>query len=424
MKKSLIAFALFASATSAVAEQSCLSFEQTLALSAKLDPAVAVARARSREAASDLREAKSLYKPQINAFGRTGSGNTDVVDSTIQNQIGLRISQRVLDFGDARYARRAANSNLEASKEDIRLARLAAAQESALAFLAALNVQKQLDITAERRDYFRQQLESVDKLLDQGGATLSERADVAAQLADAQAFYLELQFQLQQAQTRIAINTGNEQDLCPSNDLGGYLNAQVHTLPNSEAAVSLALNESPTIKALQNRADSFNAEYQREKRNRLPIIDVVGIASYSSLGSGSDFEFQDRIGIDVSVPLYTGSALGARKQRSASREAAARSELQDARRQLREQVHITWYRISSLERQLKSRETVVEQYRKQLDAAEMEYELGTRTLPDLVEVRLEYEQGNLARIQTEFELLQQRVGLLVLTARLGVPEIT
>ncbi|MGS2724034.1 TolC family protein [Porticoccus sp. GXU_MW_L64] len=411
-------FGSLVNAESNAEPQACLSFDSALTLAAQQDPTVAVARARQREAESDLKEARSLFRPQVASFARTGSGNTDVVDSTIQNQLGLRISQRVIDFGDARYARNAASYNVEATREDIQQARIAAAQEVALAFLAAQSVKQRLQVTEQRRDYFRRQLDSVNKLLEQGGATLSEQADVAAQLADAQAFYLELQFQLQQAMTQIAINTGNEQGLCDNDDVSSYLSRHLDTIATSEDAVSLALQQSPSVKALQNRADSLNAEYRREKRNSLPIIEVVAIASYSSIGSNSDFEFQDRVGIDVSVPLYTGNALTARKQRTASREAAARGQLQDARRQLREQVQITWYRSLSLQRQLKSRQTVVAQYTRQLQAAEMEYELGTRTLPDLVEVRLEYEQGNLQRIQTELELMQQKLLLLSLTARL------
>ena len=406
-------------AATSLQAQECLSFTQALNLSAQQDPAVIVARARQQEAESDLEEARSLYRPQVSAFARTGSGNTDVVDSNIQNQLGVRVTQRIFDFGNAKYTREAADFNLQAAGEDIIQA---AAQQVALSFLQAQTADQRLAATAERQDYFRRQLTSVDKLLKQGGATLSDRADVAAQLADAEAFYLELQFQKQQALTQIAINTDVELPLCQTQDVAAILQSRLESLGSRETAVAEALQQSPLIKALRGRANSFNAEYQREKRNRLPIVEVVGVGSYSSTESSDDFEFQDRIGIDVSVPIYTGNALTAQRQRSASREAAARGELQDALRQLREQVQITWYRTQSLQQQLYSRETVADEYLKQLQAAEVEYDLGTRTLPDLVEVRLEYEQGTLERIQAELELMQQRVLLIALTATLPLNE--
>lgn len=51
------------------------------------------------------------------------------------------------------------------------------------------------------------------------------------------------------------------------------------------------------------------------------------------------------------------------------------------------------------------------------DSAQIEKDAGVRTLRDLIEVRLEYEQAGLTRIGSEFEIERQ---ILVLLEQTGI----
>jgi protease secretion system outer membrane protein len=396
--------------------QSCLRFEDVLELSAQRDPNVIIAKAQESEADAEIKEAKSLFRPQISAFGRSGFGDTGVIDSSISNQLGVRASQRVFDFGDSKYARQAANSGFEASLEETKQAQLTAAQRTGFSYLELIEAQEQIELTRRRRDYFSQQLSAVDTLLERGAATRTERASVASQLADADAFVLELKFRQEQAQTQIQIDTGTAAQLCNSTSAKEVLTQRIARLQNPETAAQIALDKNPSIKALGKRADSFEAIRKREQRSRLPIIDIVATGSYSSIGGFDQFEFRDRIGVDVSVPLYAGNAIGARNQRASARQAIARGRVLDAERQLRKDISIGYRRILSLRSQLKSREDVEQQTRLQFEAAEIEQKAGTKTLRDLVEIRLEYEQAGFQRIRTKYDLMRQELQLLTLTA--------
>jgi len=350
--------------------QSCLRFEDILKLSAERDPSVIIAKAQESEADAEIKEAKSLFRPQISAFGRSGFGDTGVIDSSISNQLGVRASQRVFDFGDSKYAREAANSGFEASLQDTRQAQL----------------------------------------------QRTERASVASQLADADAFVLELKFRQEQALTQIQIDTGTTSPLCNSKNTQGIIKQRMALLESPETATQIALDKSPNIQALDKRADSQDAIRKREKRSRLPIINIVATGSYSSVGGFDQFEFRDRIGVDVSVPLYSGNAIGARNQRASARYSIARGQLLDAERQLRKDVSIGYRRILSLESQLMSRQEVEKQTRLQFEAAEIEQGAGAKTLRDLIEIRLEYEQAGFQRIRTKYDLMRQQLQLLTLTA--------
>ena len=396
---------------------SCLRFEDVLKLSALRDPSVTISKAQESEADAEIKDAKSLFRPQISAFGRSGFGDTGVVDSSISNQIGVRASQRVFDFGDSKYARQAATSGFQASLEDTRQAKLQAAQRTGFSYLEFVEAEEQIELTKRRRDYFSQQLFAVDNLLSRGAATRTERASVASQLADADAFVLELNFRREQAITQIQIDTGTSAMLCNPSVTQSVLEQKMARLENPEIAAQIALDKNPGISALSKRADSLEAIRKREKRSRLPIIDVVATGSYSSIGGFDQFAFRDRIGVDISVPLYSGNAIGARNQRASARHAIARGRVLDAERQLRKDVSIGYRRSLSLQSQLLSRQDVEEQTRLQFEAAEIEQKAGAKTLRDLVEIRLEYEQAGFQRIRTKYDLMRQQLQLLTLTAR-------
>lgn len=416
--KGLAAGAALLAASPASAE--CLPFLDALRLAAERDPGVDAARAELAEASADLKDARSLTRPQLSAFGRTGVGDLGAVNSVVQNQVGLRASQRVYGFGDARFAREAARREKAASAEAVRQEKLSAAQRAGEAYLDLLEAEAQLQATEERRRYFGDLLRSVEALLSRGGATRSEHADVAARLADAEAAAQELRFFQERARTQLEIDTGGAVEACPAAQVGKALDSLGGEFEDPAAAVGAALAASPGLKELERRAESFDAARRRERRSRFPVIDVVGVAAYASRGETGVYEYQDRVGIDVTLPLYSGAALGARYDRAAARGAFAEAEAARARRALREETSIAVRRIASLKAQAESRSVVEEHKSRELAAAYAEYERGVRTLRELVETRLDYEEAVLDRIRVNFELQRRALDLVTLTAQLPI----
>lgn len=415
-KISVAMLAMFAAGQQALAQAgACLSLNDVMVQAARTSPEVATRKALQREAEADVMSARSLFRPQISTFARAGTGDVGLVDSTIQSQVGLRVTQRLFDFGNARFSREAAKASSKASGYEVKVAESRAALEAASTLLQLLNATRAIEATERRREYFQTQLSVVERLLDAGAATLSERAEVAAELAEAEAFEEELRFQKQSAETRLRIYTDSPAPPCAQDDLVAELAAMTSGLSEIEVAAQLALDRNPELDALSANASSLAALEKREQRNWLPVVSAVGISSYASSGNGQDYELQDRIGVDVTVPLYSGQALSAERDKAGAQEAAARSRLSAARRQIDEEVRVTFQRVLSLGAQLASRETVEARSLEQFEQAQLEYDAGTRTLPDLVEARLKYEDAALRRIAISFDLMLQKLILLNLT---------
>ena len=144
----------------------------------------------------------------------------------------------------------------------------------------------------------------------------------------------------------------------------------------------------------------------------------------STTDTREDWEGRDRIGVDVSVPLYTGRALDARRDRARADIALEQSALRISQRELREQTEIAFRRQMSLQAQLVRREAVAASQEDYFDAIAGEFDFGLGTLPELIDARLEHERAELDVISARYALLRQKVELLHLTGRLPVASVS
>ncbi len=400
----------------------CLSFVHALQIAAERAPETAGALARQDEAAADYREAESLRLPQVSTFGRTASGDSGLTGSQIENQVGLRISQRLWDFGDSRYAMDAANSTIEQRAYELRAQQSAASGRLAEAYLTHLEAEAMMDVVVDRRAYFERQRASVESLLSTGGATRADNAQIAAQVAQAEADALELRFMRDRAATRIREYTGYAPDaFCDAEAVADDLMRALQGVQSIDDAVDMTLSRNPGLAAQAEAVRVLDAQRERARRGRLPVVEAVGIASYVYDDFSETWDARDRIGVDLSMPLYTGDALQARNERAIARMEQEESGLRSLQRELREQAEIVFRRTMSLQAQLIRREAVARSQYEYFDAISGEFEFGLGTLPDLIDARLGYERAELDVISARFSLLRQRLELMSLTDRMPRP---
>lgn len=389
----------------------CLTFMDALAQAARVAPNVGTAAARLAESEAELMQARSLFRPQVSSFARTGLGDTGLTDSRIENQFGIRVSQRVFDFGDSRFAREAALAGIAAGRSDVEAERATAAEIVGRDYLAWLEAGERLRATRERETYFEQQLTATAKLLTTGGATVSDRADIEAEALEAQSARIELEFLLERFVTRLAINTRLSALPCSKDDATQAIVRLSADVPTDQAANAV---NNPRLEVLRRNADRLDAVAKREAASRFPVVTIGGISSYAFEDLRGGGAIRNRVGVDVSVPLYSGNAQTARVLAARARTQQARGRVGEAQRQLEEDLSISTRRVSALRGQAVRRDRAKEARSEQLTAAQLQFERNLRTLPELIEVRLMYEAALLASIETSYELLRQQLTIVQL----------
>ncbi|MEL7199319.1 MAG: TolC family protein [Pseudomonadota bacterium] len=390
-------------APGSVAEE-CLGIDQAMALALARSPNIQLASAEQLRAQADLRDAKSITRPQVSTFLRTQAGDNNLTGAGVENSAGLRVSQRLFDFGVSGLEKQAARLTLDARALDVVTARNQTALETALAFVSMAEITKRLEITSEREAFFEREQEATRASLALGGATRSDLAEVSARLADAAADRLELEFQRDRFAASLSRQIGEVRQPC-SSSFDSLRDARLLGIVDS---VEMALANNARIQSASLELEAQEARVRRAKRNRLPAIDVVAIGSYARDNfRNNDFGFRERIGIDVSIPLLSGGRLAADQQRSRASALAQRSEVEQLRREIAESAEISVRRIASLKRQVERRKEVVARQEEQFEAASFEFDEGLRTLPELVEDRLELEQVRLNAVSAEFTLIRE-----------------
>ena len=392
----------------------CLEIFSAMEIAAESDPTVIRSLARETGAESVVDEIKSVRRPQLSTFGRSGFGDESVVDSGVSNQAGIQISQRIFDFGDYKLGRAAADAGLEAARFRTADERVEAARRAATAYLSVLAADEKLALTQERKVGFQNQLTALRRLIEVGGATLTEETTVSAEVADADVLAFQLELERREALIELNLSTSSDQPPCAGSA------ARIGRLMAGSAIVTAqdVLSSNPEIEALRFEVDQSVADGKRQRRAHLPIFNVVATGSYASAGEFDNFEYRDRIGIDVSVPLYTGGAVKAAASRAAAREEESRSELMLAERRLRREVATRNARADVLERQLKARREALNQKDRLLDAARRERDAGTMTTRELVEIRLDYETSALQEIDTRYALALEHLETLFMDGRI------
>lgn len=406
--------ALLVTCAPSAAAQSCIGIAEAASLAATQDPRIAGARARVSLAEAGFRDALALRRPQISAFTRTSAGDGGLTSSQIENQVGVEVSQRLFDFGDARLARQAARNDVSASKYALQAEQIATGAQAARAVLAYGEATAVATLIEERIAYFSDLADRLERLLVLGGATSDALAAVRSRLAAARAERAETEIALSRAQTDLAIITGR--DAAPCSEVG---ESEVLALALFEDARGTEAN--PEIESLRREIDAAEAQLRRERRARLPAVDVVAIGSYVYDGFRDEWALRDRVGIDVTVPIYQGDTLRARSQRAAATLALRESELSAVSRRTEQELQSAVRQIRALRGLRDSRADAAEQKADELDAVEIAFRGGQRTLFELLETRIGLSDARRALISVEFGLYREYLWLAELTGALAVP---
>lgn len=401
--RAFIATAIFSVHLLTPARAECLELADAAAIAADRSPLVRLAEADKSIAAADLRAARSLSRPSVAAFGRTAGGDNGLTNNIFENQVGLRASQRILDFGDARLARRSARAGIAARDFQVEDASEEAALEVGFVAIAREEFLAKTKLLADRVSFLTHLEEQLRAAINQGTITQSEYLDVAVQLQLAQSRKIEMDFLLSENAEQLRTLIGVENCISQKS---------VEALSSPQLAL-MRVDHRRQNTDLPAHIESLRASVQQEefatdrvKRSRLPVVELVGVASYAQ-GVTDTWEYQQRLGVDVSVPLYTGSLLGSQTDRSNAQLGRLKAELAQAEREWREQRAVSRQRLLALAAQLTRQSAAVSSKREQFEFAEQEFNAGFLILPEFVKDQIELQDAELKRIQVKYDLARE-----------------
>ena len=152
------------------------------------------------------------------------------------------------------------------------------------------------------------------------------------------------------------------------------------------------------IIAAQNRSELAKKGIDLQFAGHLPSLDLIGSAGFVDNNRPLGFTYQyQAIGMQVKVPLFQGGAVNSRVRQARYEFEAAQENLDTQRRSVTRQVKDAYRGILSSISQVSAYQAAVVSSQSALEATEAGFEVGTRTMVDVL-----VEQRNLYRAKLDY----------------------
>lgn len=356
----------------------------------------------------DLRITESQYLPSLDYTGNIAKEKTDNRGTNFNNltlstyQHSLQLTQNLFNgFGtvyEADYQKArilaAANHYIENAND--------VAYSFISQYMAVLKARDSLVIAKESVSFHEEVFEKVKKLFDSGSTTRSEFEKIDTSLSLAQSNYIVAQNNLEDALFNL------------EKILGRYVKAEELEAVSFQGALPASEDEMKTFARVHNPSvlvSHYNikaAESQRQAtyKNYYPKIDAYARKSWADdVGGVLGRDEKSAIGIQISYNLYRGGADEAQIAKSLTQISREQETKRDVIRKLDEQGRLSWsaktYVTQQLEFLLKYEKTSA----KTLELYQQEYDLGRRTLLDLLVAQNDFVAARTQVIKAQNDLL-------------------
>ncbi|UPG93975.1 TolC family outer membrane protein [Luteibacter aegosomatissinici] len=332
-------------------------------------------------------------EPIYGADNRTIVGYSGDIGHTRTRDVGATVSQSVVDF--SKYADlKAARSSADSQNATYDAALQALSTRVATAYFQVLTNDDALTFQKANEQALARQLEQAQQRFDVGLSAITDVQDAKAQHDTAVAQVITAENTLADSREALTQITGQPADNLKK--LREQLPMDPPSPNDAQAWVAEAVKTSPTIIAAQYNVDSAEHSISSARAGHLPTIDATlgyskstawnqNAGAASSAGTTSaNGRGATSVGLTLNVPIFSGGATQSRVRQSIYQRDAAQDSLESARRQVVRDT-LNYYRsvvagISKVE----ATKAAVESAESARDATQAGFEVGTRTIVDVL----------------------------------------
>ena len=399
------------------------------ALSALL-PQLSVNGSYTHERDSGIQEQTQLIAGQTIPLVFSNDGIT----TTRGHRYSVDLRQSVFSWTNW-VALKRADAQVAQAEADYQSARQELVSRVAQRYFDVLAAQDDLDAQAAAANAIRHQLDQSEQRFNVGLIAITDVQEARAAHDSAVAAVIASKRQLASAQEALREITGDSFDT-----LARPVEVMELATPNpasEEQWVQKALEQNLSLISSRLATDIARENISSARGGYGPSLDLVGSAgktvsdgdiNYTDGGSGTSTLDQNyrSIGLQLTVPLYSGGATTSRVREAVYRHRAAKEHLERIARQTERETRDAYLGVLSEISRVKALKQALESNLTALKASEAGYEAGTRTAVDVLQSRrlLILAQTNYARSRYDYILnvlkLQSEAGTLTRQSLDGV----
>ena len=312
-----------------------------------------------------------------NADKKTSTAST--TPETLTDKYQLTLSQNLYDAGynELEIARSKILFNDEVIQFKITLQSLIL--EAIEGYLTVINYEKSLEANQKNYDSVSKAFEETKTRFDLGSATLYDlqNAEASFAIASSNLFAAEQNVQISNKSFKRVVGL-------QAINLEDQLN--INNLVNLSNTIETAMDQNLNLLLAKSDIENKKILLLKEKKSKKPSLDISGTAEYSDSGrvdSGTKLT-QGSVALTLTIPLYQKDQDNSNIRKYHSQILQSEIYLEDFREDILILIYNTYKDLQISESNMSSNQIVIQSIETSLNSLNEEYNIGTKTITDLV----------------------------------------
>jgi outer membrane protein len=416
--------ALVASVMLFAAPAAADSISAALAKAYQNNASLNAARAGVRVTNEGVAIARSGWRPTI-----AGSGSLSVTEQAgtqiRTGSFGVQIQQSLFDGFQTSNNVSAAEARVRASNESLRNTEQNILFNAAAAYMDVMR-DRRIAVFRERNlAFLAEQVRAAESRFEVGEGTRTDVAQAQAQHSAAQAQLSAARAQVQVSEATYRQVVGDDPGrLEPASPVGGLLPASM------DAAFALAARQHPAIMATQHLVDAASYVVKATEGALLPQVSAqAGVQSrwqstnLPGVGTGAPGDGTTNsatIGLNLTVPIYSGGRTSAQVRQSKESLGEARIEVDVRRDEVRQAVASAWTQYAAAREAMAANRELVSAAELALAGVIEERDVGQRTTLDVLNAQADVINAQINLASTERDVVVASYAILSAVGALSV----
>ena len=367
-------------------------------------------------AQENIPQARAALLPQVSLNGSYQRNHPIKPDADSNNSYGYSVqatqtlfdASKYADYKQGKLAAKLADAQFDLSEQQLLL-------NVSQAYFDVLTAYDLISASKASKKLYQRQLEQAKTMFDVGAATIVDTHEAQAGLDNAQVQVLNAEQKLHLAQQKLEYYTGlNPLDIERIDD------KQVNRILNRKTLAEwqqLAYLSNTNISAKHLAVEQAQAAVQKAKANRYPTVELQ--AAYqdqhqqvSNMGFSENVHNKGAsIGVNLSMPLYTGGALSSQVRQTQFELLQREDELTASKRDTDLQVREQYLNVQSGLAQVNALEQLVLTNRKKLESSQLGQQVGVRSNLDVIDAQKTLADSEQQLAKARYDYLQAQLAL-------------
>lgn len=396
-------------------DASIVSLSEVAQLVVNYHPKVAqsVADARGQENMIDVAEA--AYYPQISAGMNLGyDQNASDNRGTNPRAVGLELRQLLYDFGKTANQVKSAELGFEGAKTQSTITKEELVHTTTTTLIEAARQKKLLELSKQHVAQMSSLVQLVKERHSGGATSLSDVLHAESRLNDEKSAQLHIESFYENHLQKLRILTG-------MSSISGIELTELPAPFKTSCSKPIVWEEVPEYLLADLERQRAETEYDLAKAEQMPTIYLAGRASrYLNNHERYRSRHDTNVSINLSIPIYQGGGLSARKRAYAEYALAASFRKEQVRLEVEEFLAEADTSLSNM----LARQNLLDERVKNLGGTrtlyKMQYlDLGTRSLVDLLNSEQEYHNARLAAESNKLDAILMQLNCAYYHGKLG-----